>query len=62
MTERDLLIESIDSEFDRDEGIRQASNVFGYDEEDYESEDDDEDEFWEDAVDEEIDSDSIDDY
>lgn len=39
MTERDLLIESVNSEFDREDGIRQAVNIFGYDEEDFEEED-----------------------
>jgi len=42
MNARELLIDSVDAEFDRDDGIRQASNVFGYDEEDYEDEEYDE--------------------
>ena len=42
MNARELLIDSVDAEFDRDDGIRQARNVFGYDEEDYEDEEDEE--------------------
>jgi hypothetical protein len=42
MNARELLIDSVDAEFDRDDGIRQARNVFGYDEEDYEDDEDEE--------------------
>ena len=42
MNARELLIDSVDAEFDRDDGIRQAGNVFGYDEEDFEDEEDEE--------------------
>lgn len=39
MTARDLIIDKVSGEFDREDGIRQACNVFGYDREDFEDQD-----------------------